>query len=107
MNVSLALAFAAGLLSFASPCVLALVPVYLAFLGEGAGAVAIGGPSAVATGIWRGPLIGEAMLFVIGFSTVFVGLGVSTRSSSHRGNSAADGTRYVVMLLVSRFPSSS
>jgi len=77
MNVSLALAFAAGLLSFASPCVLALVPVYLAFLGEGAGAVAIGGPSAVATGIWRGPLIGEALLFVIGFSTVFVALGVS------------------------------
>src|SRR5438445_304526 len=37
----------------------------------------------------------------------FVGLGVSTRSSSHRGSSAADGTRYDVMLLVSRFPSSS
>jgi len=78
MNVSLALAFAAGLLSFASPCVLALVPVYLAFLGEGAGAVAISGPgTASAAGTWRGPLVGEAILFVIGFSIVFVALGVS------------------------------
>ena len=41
MDVSLALAFAAGLLSFVSPCVLALVPVYLAFLGETA---ALAGP---------------------------------------------------------------
>jgi cytochrome c-type biogenesis protein len=78
MNVSLALAFAAGLLSFASPCVLALVPVYLAFLGEGAGGVVIGGAGAGAVpGLWRGPLIGEAALFVIGFSTVFVALGAS------------------------------
>ena len=37
MDVSIALAFAAGLISFASPCVLALIPVYLAFLGETAG----------------------------------------------------------------------
>ena len=36
MEVSLALAFAAGLLSFVSPCVLALLPVYLAFLGDAA-----------------------------------------------------------------------
>jgi cytochrome c-type biogenesis protein len=78
MNVSLALAFAAGLLSFASPCVLALVPVYLAFLGEGAGAVRISGAgTASVTGAWRGPLVGEAVLFVIGFSIVFVALGVS------------------------------
>ena len=78
MNVSLALAFAAGLLSFASPCVLALVPIYLAFLGEGAGAVAVSGPgTASVVGTWRGPLLGEAVLFVIGFSTVFIALGVS------------------------------
>ncbi|HEX3218989.1 MAG TPA: cytochrome c biogenesis protein CcdA, partial [Candidatus Limnocylindria bacterium] len=38
-DVSLALAFAAGLLSFISPCVLALVPVYLAFLSENAAVV--------------------------------------------------------------------
>jgi cytochrome c-type biogenesis protein len=73
-DVSLALAFAAGLLSFVSPCVLALVPVYLAFLGE---SVAVGeSPAATATA-WRGPVIGQALLFVAGFSILFVLLGVS------------------------------
>lgn len=65
-EISLALAFAAGLLSFASPCVLALVPVYLAFLGDAAGA----------TGE-RQPVIGQAILFVAGFSVVFIVLGTS------------------------------
>ena len=35
-EVSIAVAFAAGILSFISPCVLALLPVYLAFLGNAA-----------------------------------------------------------------------
>jgi cytochrome c-type biogenesis protein len=73
MNVSLALAFAAGLLSFISPCVLALVPVYLAFLSETATAV---GPGAAAVS-WRGPVFGQALLFVAGFSALFVLLGTS------------------------------
>lgn len=83
-NVSFALAFAAGLISFASPCVLALVPVYLAFLGETAGAAASGEYLAVngtTAGIARGggavtrPVLGQALLFVLGFSSVFVLLG--------------------------------
>jgi cytochrome c-type biogenesis protein len=73
MDVSLALAFAAGLLSFVSPCVLALVPVYLAFLGETA---ALAGPG-TATVTWRGPVFGQALLFVAGFAIVFVLLGTS------------------------------
>jgi cytochrome c-type biogenesis protein len=63
VDVSPALAFAAGLVSFASPCVLALVPVYLAFLGERA------------AGSASRPLIVSAALFVLGFSAVFVVLG--------------------------------
>ena len=73
MDVSLALAFAAGLLSFVSPCVLALVPVYLAFLGETATAADAG----TATLTWRGPVFSQALLFVAGFSALFVVLGVS------------------------------
>jgi cytochrome c-type biogenesis protein len=73
-DVSLALAFAAGLLSFVSPCVLALLPVYLAFLGETAGGVEGGGTAALA---WRGPVLRQAILFVIGFGLVFVLLGTS------------------------------
>jgi cytochrome c-type biogenesis protein len=73
MEVSIAVAFAAGLLSFVSPCVLALVPVYLAFLGESA-TLATTGP---AMGAWRGPVFGQALLFVAGFSLLFVLLGTS------------------------------
>jgi cytochrome c-type biogenesis protein len=73
-DVSLALAFAAGLLSFVSPCVLALVPVYLAFLGESA-AVAEGPTGARIT--LRGPVMGQALLFVVGFSVLFILLGIS------------------------------
>ena len=73
MDVSLALAFAAGLLSFISPCVLALVPVYLAFLGETA--TADGAGTAAMT--WRGPVFSQALLFVAGFSALFVLLGSS------------------------------
>jgi cytochrome c-type biogenesis protein len=73
MDVSIALAFAAGLLSFVSPCVLALVPVYLAFLGESA-AVAGQAPTPMS---WRGPIVSQALLFVAGFTFVFVLLGTS------------------------------
>jgi cytochrome c-type biogenesis protein len=73
MEVSLALAFAAGLLSFVSPCVLALVPVYLAFLGETATATDAG----TATLTWRGPVFSQALLFVAGFSVLFILLGTS------------------------------
>jgi cytochrome c-type biogenesis protein len=73
MEVSLALAFAAGLLSFVSPCVLALVPVYLAFLGETATAVDAG----TTTLTWRGPVFSQALLFVAGFSMLFILLGTS------------------------------
>ena len=73
-DVSLAVAFAAGVLSFISPCVLALVPVYLAFLGNAAvGATPAGGsetPPAAA-------ILPQALLFIAGFSLVFVVVGTS------------------------------
>jgi cytochrome c-type biogenesis protein len=82
VEVSIALAFAAGVISFASPCVLALVPVYLAFLGETAGAtstLALPAASSIAGGSLAPPaarsVVGQAILFVIGFSVVFVLVG--------------------------------
>lgn len=81
MEVSIALAFAAGLISFASPCVLALVPVYLAFLGESAAATPelalqpitpMGGTAPIAP---TRSIIGQALLFVLGFTTIFVLVG--------------------------------
>jgi len=62
-------AFLAGLLSFLSPCVLPLVPVYIAQIAgtTGAGGVA---PRRRTTFL-------HAATFVGGFSTVFIALGVS------------------------------
>ena len=71
-EVSLAVAFLAGLLSFVSPCVLALLPVYLAFLGNAA--VTDGGATVAAT---RGAVLAQALLFVAGFSLLFIALGTS------------------------------
>ena len=72
-DVSLAVAFAAGVLSFISPCVLALVPVYLAFLGNAAVSATPHGAAAPP----RSVILPQAMLFIAGFSLVFVLVGTS------------------------------
>jgi cytochrome c-type biogenesis protein len=81
MELSLALAFAAGFVSFLTPCVLALVPVYIAFLAEAAVSVPLpdGSGTAVATrsAIGSRPVLVQAVLFTLGFSAVFVALGIS------------------------------
>lgn len=70
-DVSIGLAFAAGALSFLSPCVLALVPVYVAFLGGAAAETDAGGTRAAAA------VLPQAVLFVAGFSLVFIVLGTA------------------------------
>jgi cytochrome c-type biogenesis protein len=65
----------AGVLSFLSPCVLPLVPPYLAYMaGASAGDAAQGrnGPD--------GRVLLASLLFVLGFSTVFVLLGAGASS---------------------------
>jgi cytochrome c-type biogenesis protein len=74
-EVSIAVAFAAGALSFLSPCVLALVPVYLAFLGTAATVGAQGGAAVVESRPTA--VLPQALLFVAGFSVVFVVVGTS------------------------------
>ena len=72
-NVTLSAAALAGLLSFLSPCVLPLVPPYLTFIaGTGLEELAEGGERRAQ----RDTLI-AAVLFVLGFSTVFVVLGAT------------------------------
>jgi cytochrome c-type biogenesis protein len=81
--VAAAVAALVGLISFASPCVLPLVPGYLAYVsglvGTGAPATAAAAaPGAVATAVRtdtrtpRGRMVLGAVLFVLGFSLVFV-----------------------------------
>ncbi len=67
---TIALAFAAGLLSFASPCVLPLIPSYLSYIaGVSLEELREGSTK-------RGPVCARTALFVLGFSLVFVVLGV-------------------------------
>src|SRR5437763_15497499 len=70
MIVDLALAFLAGLLSFASTCVLPLVPAYVTYMG----AAAAGTPMTLRQQL---KVLGNAALFVGGFGTAFVALGAS------------------------------
>lgn len=65
-------AFAAGLVSFLSPCVLPLVPGYLSYVAGSSAEVAPSGTIAL-----RWPAVGLSVCFVLGFSTVFVILGAS------------------------------
>ncbi|MDQ1075786.1 MULTISPECIES: cytochrome c biogenesis CcdA family protein [Microbacterium] len=69
--LAIPIALAAGLISFLSPCVLPLVPGYLGFIG---GAVAPRGSSASGNG--RGRLLGGTLLFIAGFTVVFMALNV-------------------------------
>src|SRR5437588_12211191 len=70
MILDLALAFVAGLLSFASTCVLPLVPAYIAYMG----AAAAGTETTLGQQL---EVVGNAGLFVAGFATAFVALGAS------------------------------
>jgi len=70
MIVDLALAFVAGLLSFASTCTLPLVPAYVTYMG----ASAAGTTTSVGQQL---RVLGNAGLFVAGFGTAFVALGAS------------------------------
>ena len=81
-QVTVPLAFAAGLASFLSPCVLPLVPAYVAYLARQAGrepAAVAGGPGAMSTSAvtaaYQAPrlkLFRSGLAFVGGLSLVFV-----------------------------------
>ena len=91
-GVSVLLAFVAGLLSVASPCVLPLVPAYLGYLTgatlegvpvQGVGVQSVGGGSGgVATATFPAPVqtpspFLHSVAFVAGFAVVFVAFGVA------------------------------
>lgn len=65
----------AGMLSFLSPCVLPLVPPYLCFIG-GVSLEQISEDEELAPGVMRAVVL-SAVVFVLGFSTVFIALGAT------------------------------
>jgi cytochrome c-type biogenesis protein len=66
--VSIAVAFLAGIVSFASPCCLPLVPAYVSYM---VGTTPPGSPTA------RRVALKQALAFVLGFTVVFVALWAS------------------------------
>ena len=73
-------AFIAGALSFASPCVLPLIPAYISFLG-GASLDQLTAEDGIDSALARRVFI-SASAFVIGFSTVFIIFGATATALS-------------------------
>ena len=90
MNVSVGLAFLAGLASFLSPCVFSLVPAYISYLSGRSLAAQQGG--SVRPNRWL--TLSHGVAFVLGFSVVFVLLGVTA--------SAVGGLLYSARVVLSK-----
>src|SRR5690606_30949956 len=74
-SLGFVVAFTAGLLSFLSPCVLPLIPSYASFItGMGLDDLASGGRDRAHV---RRALLSHGLLFIAGFTLVFVALGAS------------------------------
>jgi cytochrome c-type biogenesis protein len=71
MLLAVPVALVAGLVSFFSPCVIPLLPGYLSY------ATGLSGADIAAGTARRGRMVMGASLFVLGFSAVFVALGVA------------------------------
>ena len=72
---TLVLSFAAGVLSFLSPCIVPLVPSYLSFVG-GLASNEEADPT-----VGRAVVVLRTVLFVLGFTVVFVTLGIAFSGS--------------------------
>ncbi len=86
IDISLAVAFTAGLLSFLAPCVLPIIPGFLAYLA---------GSSTEGEKPGRWVIFGHSALFVLGFASVFAVLGVLL-------NTALESVAYDVQAWLSR-----
>ena len=75
-NISYGLAFLAGLASFLSPCVFSLVPAYIGYLGGRAA-----GGEAGSNNRWI--TFSHGLAFVLGFSIVFITLGMAVSAAGH------------------------
>ena len=71
MDIGLGLIFLAGLVSFASPCVLSLLPVYIGLLGGSIGDEADHHH-------FNRKLLSRVVAFILGFTLVFILLGFTT-----------------------------
>ena len=98
-HITAGIAFLAGLVSFVSPCVLPLVPAYLSLLtGE-----SVEDLKAETAATARIQTLAHAVAFVLGFSLIFIALGLSASAiggalDAHRSLIAQIGGVLVVVL---------
>jgi cytochrome c-type biogenesis protein len=96
-NPNVVVAFGAGMLSFLSPCVLPLVPGYLSLMS---------GLSAGELATERARVLRATLLFVAGFTVVFVALGATASAlgealqDHQRGLNQAAGVVVIIMGIV-------
>jgi cytochrome c-type biogenesis protein len=74
MNISGAIAFSAGILSFFSPCILPLIPSYLIFISG----VSLDTMESEALKKHRKLVVIHSLAFILGFSFLFVSLGLTS-----------------------------
>ena len=96
-DVSFFMAFVAGVVSFLSPCVLPLVPAYLSFvsgMSMGELEAAPDNPALVRRAVIH------ALLFILGFSTIFVALGATATALGHFLLTSSDFFRKIGGIIV-------
>jgi cytochrome c-type biogenesis protein len=81
IDVSFIAAFLAGVLSISSPCVLPLVPIFLAHLA--------GASTSEAGHLERRRVIPNALAYVLGFSLVFIAFGVALGAAGQLASTAS------------------
>ncbi len=81
IEVSFIAAFLAGVLSISSPCVLPLVPIFLAHLA--------GTSTSDAAGFDRRRVLPNALAYVLGFSLVFIAMGVALGAAGTLASTAS------------------
>ena len=95
-TVSYGAAFAAGLLSFFSPCILPLVPAYFTFITGYSLEELTGAPR---PGI-RGAVVRATVAYVLGFSLVFILLGASASLLGNLAHAYRDAIRIAGGVLI-------
>jgi cytochrome c-type biogenesis protein len=90
MELSIGLAFIAGFISFISPCVLPLVPAYIGYMGgrltHTVAAQTAGSAQVAASPSWQTRFVTmtHGVAFVLGFTTIFIVLGLITTAFAQR-----------------------
>ncbi|MFC1557446.1 cytochrome c biogenesis CcdA family protein [candidate division KSB1 bacterium] len=75
-DISIIAAFSAGIISFISPCVLPLVPAYISFMSG----ISLEELTSGSTKRIRSEVVISSLVFILGFSIVFIMLGAAASS---------------------------